>query len=33
MTEHDEKIIKGTFIIENKSVKSEYDIVGTSCNL
>lgn len=31
--EHNETIFRGKFLIENKNLKSEYDVVGTVCNL
>jgi|SRR5664279_4466635 len=33
ISEQNETIFKGKFFIEYKSIKSEYDIEGTTCNL
>jgi hypothetical protein len=30
---HGDPILSGKFTIENKNLKSNYDIVGSSCNL
>ena len=33
MSQNNETIFKGKFVIKKENLKSEYDIVGTTCNL